>query len=265
MAKHGAFQASTSDLYNLAPEEIVLVTDLKHPLYDPRVELPLTEQLVEDVMLHGVQEPVLVAKEGNSPVCVDGRQRVRAAREANKRFGAKREVLLKVPCKLVRGDNKLLFGLSVSLNENRQDDSILDRAMKAQRLLNMGATKDEVRVYFGLTSVAAVARWLKLLETPECVKNAVAKGRLSADAALQFHGVADKEAGEKLQALVAAAPASAAERPKRVTARRAAQAVGKGKAKMKSRSEIEKRLEEPRLAPDYAAALRWVLGIEKQA
>lgn len=59
-----AFDASILTAFWFYPEDIVLITDPEHPLYDKRVLLPINEPMVASIMLdgQGVIEPVVVTK-----------------------------------------------------------------------------------------------------------------------------------------------------------------------------------------------------------
>src|SRR5512143_1919662 len=82
------------DAYMFDPEDLVLVTDEKSPLYDERVHLPVNEALVMNMLFapdgvpQGVLEPITAVRnpETGKVEVVVGRQRVKAAREANKRL-----------------------------------------------------------------------------------------------------------------------------------------------------------------------------------
>jgi ParB family chromosome partitioning protein len=172
-----------SDLFRLLPDQIVIVTDKTHPLYDERVSLPLSEPFVASIMEHGILKPVLIRKNGELFECVDGRQRVRAAIEVNRRkaeAGDDRPILVPV---VMRRDNNLESAkIMVAANEIRAADTPIVRARKAQRLLNMGALVPEVANQFGLT-VDHLNDLLKVLETSEEVQHEVAAGTVPATAA----------------------------------------------------------------------------------
>ena len=87
-----------TNLLMFDPDKIKLITDKKHFLYDPRVEKPVSEELVASIKYRGVVEPVIVWKdpEMGDTCALDGRQRIKAAQEANKQL--KKEGL---PIKLV--------------------------------------------------------------------------------------------------------------------------------------------------------------------
>lgn len=251
--------ATRTNAYNFDPSDLILVTDKNHPLYDSRIHLPLDEALTRNIMVNGVIEPVVVTKEGDKVMVVDGRQRVRAAIEANSRLEKEGKETIKVTCVLRRGSESDLFGVAISANENRQDDTPLGRAHKCQRLMNMGRSEEEAAVAFGVTP-NCVRQWMKVLECSAVVRKAVEEGKIAASAASQL---ADLDSDAQEAALANAVESSAKNGKKKVTARTVAKAAGKNSSKMRSRREILKRLEEPRLPRDYKVALLWVLGEEE--
>jgi ParB family chromosome partitioning protein len=109
------------------------------PLYDERVAIDLDENFVRNIMVYGINSPVLCRDEAGRTVVVDGRQRVRAAREANRRFNQAGEVQLKVPVIVVNGSDRRVQGIMISANEQRQDDTVLVKAKKAVRMLMSSA------------------------------------------------------------------------------------------------------------------------------
>ena len=202
-----AFQTDRGTLWKFDPEELHLIEDPSHPLYDPRVAAPLDEALVRSIMHKGVCVPVIISKgEGDRPVVVDGRQRVRAAREANKRLVAQGSIPAKVQCTLRRGEEAQgLFGVMILANELRRDDSVLAKARKAGRMLQMGASEEEVALSFG-KSIDTIKKWDRLLSCAPAVLKAVEADKLTAAAALELSTLPLKEQIEALtQLLVSAA------------------------------------------------------------
>lgn len=254
MAK-SAFAAKRRDAFVFNPNDLVLIEDEEHHLYDSRVKMPLDEALVKSIMYQGVIEPVVITKEGNCPVVVDGRQRVRAAREANAQLEKMGREPIGVTCVVRRGDESSLFGVAISANENRQDDTPLGRAEKCARYLDMGRTEEEAAIAFGVTP-QSIKLWMRLLECSAPVKKAVERGDLAATAANQLADLPAAEQKEMLAKLLEDGKRNG----KKVTARRVAQAAGKKSARMKSRREINKKLEEKNLPKDFRAALKWVLN-----
>jgi ParB family chromosome partitioning protein len=94
-----------TNVLNFEPENLHLVTDKTHPLYDERIHLPINEAMVLNIMEQGVLEPIIVWKDPESGLAcvVDGRQRVRHTLEANKRLVKQGDSPLLVPAVTKRG------------------------------------------------------------------------------------------------------------------------------------------------------------------
>jgi len=253
-----AFTGKRGDIFYLKPDELRIETQKEAALYDPRADLPVDENLVKNIMVYGVIVPIVVAKLDGSPVVVDGRQRAKAAAEASRRLVAEGKEPILVPCVLRKDTTEDLFGVSVSANEQRQDDSPLLKAQKSAKLQNMGKSVDEVAVLFGVTP-QAVYQWDKLLKCAAPVRKAVEAGQLTASAAVQLAGLPAAEQTEKLAELLASSNG------KRPTARKArAAATGKRvvEGRMRTRKQVEERLTEKHLPALYRKALCWVLRQE---
>ena len=252
-----AFNTSRLNAFSFNPKELVLVEDETDPLFDPRIKMPLDDALVKNIMFQGIIEPVVITKRDGQAIVIAGRQRVRAAREANKRLEEMGKEPLNVPCVVRRGNEADLFGVSISENENRQDDSPLGKAEKCARYLSMGKSEEEAALTFGV-SKQCIQSWLKLLECSAPVRKAVEEGKIAATAALKLSPLPYKEQQETLQGLM-----EKTSNGKRITARQTAKATGQKSSRMKSRKEILKKLEESGLSPNYKKALQWVLGDEE--
>jgi ParB family chromosome partitioning protein len=168
------------DTLNFKPETLKVITDPKHELFDPRVNREIDESLVLSIMKRGIIVPLVITRDGDSVYVVDGRQRRTAALEANKRLAKENKKLIVCPCIWKRGDEKDLYGITITTNELRTGDSPLERARKMQKLADMnGGDLDEVAVDFGCT-IATVKSGLALLECAAPVQHAVEAGKVSA-------------------------------------------------------------------------------------
>jgi ParB family transcriptional regulator, chromosome partitioning protein len=169
------------------PEKIKLVTDKKHPLYDPRVELEPDESVIRSIMFKGVIEPVIVWKDPETgDVCVvDGRQRVKANREANKRLKKQGEKPKLIKAIVQRDNHKGLIGVMVMANEGRTEVTPLGRAAMAQRLLGAGYNEDELATILHC-SQAAAKNYLALLDCSAPVRNAIQAGQIPATQAYKL-------------------------------------------------------------------------------
>lgn len=245
------------------PEDLVLVTDKSDPLYDPRVEDPIDEAMVNNIAYFGVREPITVTRRDGKAVVVNGRTRVRAAIIANRRLVEQGKEPIQVPAVTASDEDDDLFGLMISLNEQRHDDGPLTKAKKAARMLELcGGNRAKVCVAFGITG-PTLSNWLKVFDLAPAVKKALDRGDLGMTAASALAEL-PKEEQEKAMETVASQPAASGSRRRngRPTAREVKEAAGVGGPRMKSRKQIEERLREKRLPADYRKALEWVMGIE---
>lgn len=236
-----------------------------HFLMDERVKLPLSEEFVRNVMTLGVKKPVLVTKIGSDAYVVDGRQRVRAAREANARLAKMGEPLLRVGCVQQAGEEPLVMMVGISTNEFNFEDTPLNKARKAQRLRDRGLDEDEIAMAFGVTT-KALSNWEKLLSLSEPVKKAVQKGTVSASAAAQLHDLPAAEQKTQLDALVAAAKANGGKAPTIKDAKAAARTAkgqdpNKAPSKKVLRYLVEKRKEHTTLSDDFVAGVAFAIGL----
>lgn len=174
----------------------------EHPLFDPRVFEPVNPNLVKNIMVYGVLQPVLVRQEAGVYYVVDGRQRVRAAREVAKTQGEAGEHKVMVPARILRGqDDTRVSGVMVSVNENRLDDNVLMKAKKASRLLSTVGDINAVAIAFG-RSTNTIRNWLSLAEADPYVHAAVLEGKISAAAAIELADLPRDQQKEMLERLL---------------------------------------------------------------
>ena len=256
-----AIEAKRINTFLLPPEDICIIEDEKHPLYDARVNLPLDEGTVLSIMAFGVKEPILAFKDGDKCVVIDGIQRVRNAREANKRLAKEGKELVLVRTILEKAPEADLFGIKLLANENRQDDTPIAKAEKMQRYIAMGRTEEQAAVVAGL-KVSGVKAHLALLDLAKPVQNAVIAGELSVTAAAHLSGLDREQQIEALNGTAKPAPG------KKTTVKAAKKAVKKAKAKPgeevedgpPGRLEIRKLVMSELLeSEDALDALLWVL------
>lgn len=222
------------DAYMFDPEDLVLVTDEKSSIYDERVHLPVDESLVLNIMFapdgvpQGVLEPITVIRNsetGKVEVAI-GRQRVKAAREANRRLKKAGLEPVRVPAMIARAQTHRAMGMLISENEHRQDDTPLGRAKKAQRYLDLGRDEAEVATLFGI-SQSSVKNLLSLLDAPAAVRHAVEAGKITASEGYKLARLEPAEAKEKVEELLEKAPRAPGKK-RRGNAGKAREIVGGG-------------------------------------
>lgn len=264
MAKNSVDAYGASGKTNLLyfdPQALVLVTDETSPIYDPRVHLPVDEDLARNIDYQGVLEPVLIQKNpetGDVEVIV-GRQRVKAARLANEWRKSRGVAPIHVPAYVHKGERRNALDVIVSENEVRQADTPLGRAEKMRRLMAIGRDEKDIAVVFGCKP-ATVRNTLALLECCADVQKAVESGKIGVTHAKQLADLDPAEQREKVIELVAAGEgAKPHER-----ARKQREVLGDVKPRMKTRKQILAELEvDP--SGERAKALRWVLGMDEPA
>lgn len=183
-----AFPGATrvTEVFAMDPDDLELVEDKDHQLYDERVKWPVSERLVLSIMARGVRVPVKVIKDGEDVLVVDGRQRVKAAREANKRLKAKGDEPVLV--RIVRGDKGESMedaALDVlELNEIRQASTLVIKMRHAKRLMAKGHSEEAVARACGITT-QTLDGWMKLLAASKEVIEAVEMERVPLTTALK--------------------------------------------------------------------------------
>lgn len=254
-------QVGRKDCLFYKPEDLKIITDPKHALYDPRVELPLDENLVLNIMVRGVKVAILARHDGGKMEVVDGRQRVRCAIEANKRLKAAGSPEITVPVIIERGADQDIFSVMIATNEHRQADGPVAKARKFSRLMDMGVTKKAACIEFGVSTVTG-DNWLLLLNCDKKVQDAVDAGKASAEVAQILSKLPREEQVAKLDEMIAQGVARGSK------GKRAAEnAVGKTvRQHVRSVKEINAVLEILNAAgadeklPDPKKLLKWVLG-----
>jgi ParB family chromosome partitioning protein len=249
--------AGKTNLLFFDPDTLTLVTDVASPLYDPRVHLPVDEDLARNIDYQGVLEPVLIMKNpetGETEVVV-GRQRVKAARLANVWRRARGVAPIQVPGFVHKGNRRDALDVIVSENEVRQADSPLGRAEKMRRLMAIGRSEQEVAVVFGC-KITTVRNTLALLECTAAVQKAVESGAINMTHATRLARLEPVEQRAKVAELVAAGEGV---KPHE-RARKQRAVLGGTAQRMKTRKQILQELDAA--TGERADALRWVLGIE---
>lgn len=183
---------SKSDLLRMDPDKLTIVTDPGHELYDERIDLPVEEDKVASVLALGVFDTVLIRENGRHPPgvfpdgatplvleIIDGRQRVRWAREANRRLKAVGKPPITVPCRVVHaaGDEKIAMEIMIASNELRTADPPSVSSAKALRMQERGATVEAIARALG-KPVTETKHLLAMAGLDHASKEALDKGVL---------------------------------------------------------------------------------------
>ena len=179
---HGA--EKKGDIFYIDPEKLTLVTDPESDAYDRRVHDEPSEKFILNVMHYGVQTPIKVRRntESGETEVLWGRGRTKALREANKRLIKRGEDPKLMPFVVVRSARGAeLVGMIISENEQRRPDTAMNRAEKAARMIDRGASHEDAAIALGLET-GQVKNLLALLGAPKFVRHAVEAEKVTEDA-----------------------------------------------------------------------------------
>lgn len=215
---------SRKEVFMVPPEDLTIVLEPTHRLYDERATLPLDPRMVDNVDALGIKENVIVERVDGKLLIKDGRQRQRWATAVNAKRAAEKPPRepMKVPCTFDKpGDDST--ATMISLNEVRQQDDIIVKARKAQRYLaqlqseggadgksaplSLKEAEKRCALVFA-TKVGTVRNWLKLLELGPAIQAQVSAGTISYVGALTTAEL-PKEDQAKVAADIAATAAAA--------------------------------------------------------
>jgi len=230
-------------------------------MFDERIYDPLKESMIKNMMVMGVLKPVLVRINGDIPEIIDGRQRVRCAREAFKRQEEAGEMTLTVPTIVKKAQDLTMMGIQISANEHRHDDNLLNKTKKLERLLAMGASDQYAANTFGVT-LTTIRNRKKLLDCAPEILEAVENEELPASAAADLAVFTREQQISKLEEL----KTEAGEGNKVTTAqttrirREKTQSTAATKFKAPRKPVLKALVGRPGLDKKLIAALHWVLG-----
>jgi ParB family chromosome partitioning protein len=239
----------------------------EHALYDERIHLPVNEALSLNIEVHGVIEPVIVRKNADRVEVIDGRQRVRAAREANERLKKAGYEPVAVPVMLRRGEDSSMLSIMISANEQRTEDEFKTKLKKLERYLALGRSEKDAAIAFGV-SVQTILNWIAVMEAGPEVKKAMNDGLLTPSAAAKLASLPRADQAEA----VAKATQNGAKKASNAKASRIKKEVKKGtseivppakkalKVFIKQPTAVEAIENTSEYREGFLAAVQWVLG-----
>lgn len=260
-----------TDLHLFDPDKLTLVEDAKSDLYDKRVHEAPKETFILNIMALGVHTPIKVWKnpETSETEVVFGRKRTLALREANRRLRARGDEPKLIPATILHSKPAGAIGMMISENEHREEDTTSNRAEKAARMIDRGASLEDAANALGV-EVAQVKNLLAYNSAPGYVRKAVEDEKVTLSNGIKAAKVWEKdgpEAGRKIiDKLIAEAPRTPGK--KRSPNSRKAREIIEGVPVMHSKKEIVemqarlKDLGDPKdsCVAAMTAALAWVLG-----
>lgn len=173
------------DLHLYDPNKLLIVTDPANVLcQEIRNKTPTPKWLVNSILRNGVTTPIKCRRgakvDGEFQMeIVVGRQRVKAAREANKILVKQGKDPVTVKVESVVGDDAYMLFLMQSENSERVEMSALEKAETAAMAINRGTPEQKVVTDSFRGNKADYERHMALLNCHAEVIAAVEDGRLS--------------------------------------------------------------------------------------
>lgn len=268
--------------FELDPWRVMIELDEGHPLYgcqnsplyDQGVDTPLEllEHMIADMVEFGFEKTTIVVKKDGPGrlIVIDGRTRVRALREANRRIlelnarlpEDQRRPLLTVYCLSPENVTEAeALMTSVRLNYMRQDRDPVQMARTARNLVAARFGKNDIVRAMHLKSPTALDNLLALLKCSEPIREAVSRHEISASAAQVLSVLPVKQQEAKLEEIRALSAGGAKATVKNVRA----VVAGGGGVKLKkglTRVEIREMLDYTEITndPKVQCLLLLVLG-----
>jgi ParB family chromosome partitioning protein len=196
-------KATRSDVNHLDPRWITIITDRRHPLYDERINLPLDEGMIESIQRQGVIKPVVIRFNGDLKELVAGRRRVLHALEVQRRqiaAGVDKKELIKVPCLLKRLTDAQAVEMMIDENEGALPDTFANKALKAQRLLDLTGDRAFVASKFRGVNLDHL---LAVIELAKPVQDAIDREDMPLSAAPDMARIRREDQPARLQELIA--------------------------------------------------------------
>ena len=184
----GALLGETPDAAAPAPEAVntIEVKSVRANPFQPRQEFDDNEirQLAESIKRQGLLQPVVVRPAGPGFYeLIAGERRWRAARLAG---------LERIPAVVKVVDDKKMLELALVENIQRRDLNPMEKARAFRQLMQQHSWTQEDLADAVAMSRPAVANFMRLLELPAEIQEAVSRGSLSMGHARALLAVADR-------------------------------------------------------------------------
>lgn len=173
----------SSKSFSTDEEESSIATDDKKILYLPLAKVtanpwqPRTNfdrdklaELAESIKQHGIIQPLVVTKEGNSYQLIAGERRLKAAQILG---------LAEVPVIVKEATDREKLELSIIENIQRHDLNVLEEANSYKRLMEeFGLSQEDIAKQVA-KSMSTISNTLRLLNLPIAVKEALSEGKIT--------------------------------------------------------------------------------------
>jgi ParB-like chromosome segregation protein Spo0J len=161
----------------------------------------LTPEFLQSLMSHGVRKrPIVIKHPKLGIVCTDGRRRV---------LGARKLGLETVTVDVQEQGGVAAFETMVIANEHFLEDTVLAKARKMQRAIDMGKSKDEVMALFGISKLT-LSNWGYLNKCCPEVIAAIEAGKVTPTVGYDIGKLTNEAQLEALKEAIAAGKGAAA-------------------------------------------------------
>lgn len=150
----------------------IAIRQIQSNPFQPRQDFDETElqALADSLRAHGLLQPVVVRRTAEGYQLVAGERRLRAAVKAG---------WTEVPVQIIDADDRQLAELAIVENLQRKDLNALEKAICFHRYIEeYGCTHEELASRLKLDR-STVTNFLRLLELPEAVQEALRHGRIT--------------------------------------------------------------------------------------
>lgn len=188
---------SAASASNAASETKLPIEDIVPNPNQPRIHFNETElrELSESIQEHGVLQPLLVRKHGNSYEIIAGERRYQASKLAG---------LEELPVIIKDVNDEEMLALALIENLQRSDLNPVEEAKGYRQLINASGMTQEALSKAVSKSRSAITNSLRLLDLPEVVQQMIFEGRLTAGHARAILAVPYEDARIRLAEKVVA-------------------------------------------------------------
>lgn len=175
-------QTVTGKEENVSRETLVRISEIEPNKGQPRnvFDKAALEELAESIRIHGIIQPIVVRKTGNTYEIIAGERRWRAARLAG---------LTQVPVVVRNLSEQETYEVALIENIQRQNLNAIEEAVAYQKLIDEYNLKQEQVAARVGKSRTAVTNSLRLLKLEDSVKQMVIDNKLSAGHARALVGI----------------------------------------------------------------------------
>ena len=152
--------------------QTIAVDAIRPNPYQPRrtFDIPELNDLIESVRLHGVLQPIAVRKTADGYELIAGERRWRACQELG---------IAEIPAQVRATEDQQMLELALIENILRADLDPIERAKAYRRLMDDFALTQEEAAKRLSQKRSTVANYLRLLELPKDVREALKGGKLT--------------------------------------------------------------------------------------